>query len=213
MRESGRQEGKFADRRLPIDAPIPITRRRLFHDRRVRFASQTTRRCEPLCVPAPYPPDFPNPAPAPGPKWEQRAWALRLVDPRLVAQLPHRLLLRDGEHAPPARSWLPDVHAHVHHAARVRHDIERRRARRRPRRAPGALITSTTLNRRGSPGLGLRGAGCRRRRLDTTAGAGPGRRAPCSTFSSGTISAPVPFVPVSSTHVLRLRSLISAIRD
>jgi len=33
--------------------PIRIARRRLFHDRRVRFASQTTRRASPLLVPGP----------------------------------------------------------------------------------------------------------------------------------------------------------------
>src|SRR5687767_11399562 len=65
-----------------------------------------------------------------------------------------------------------------------------------------ALSTSTTLNRRGCLGSGAaagRGRGFGGTKTGSRLGAGFFR-----TLSSGTISAPVPLVPESSTHALRL---------
>ena len=117
-----------------------------------------------------------------------------------ASPLPHRLLLAEVQQAPPLRLRLPDVDAHVDDAA---HLLQRADggARIDVLASTCPVITSTTLNRRGflgSDAAAVRGRGFGGRRPAPLPGAGF-----FSTFSSGTISAPVPFVPVSSTQGLR----------
>jgi hypothetical protein len=69
-----------------------------------------------------------------------------------------------------------------------------------PSASTSRVTTSTTLNRRGargSAGLGGRGSGLGGTKNGSFVGAGF-----LCTLSSGTISAPVPFVSVSSTQIL-----------
>src|SRR3954471_22534624 len=73
------------------------------------------------------------------------------------------------------------------------------------------VITSTTLKRRGPAGSG---AGFSRGlRSRTTIGLRPPRRAASSAFSSGLISAPVPFVSVSRTQTFAITRSLGRLRQ
>jgi hypothetical protein len=89
MRESGRQEGKFGDRGLPIDAAHTnyAQTARLRPTRALCVANDASR--EPLLVPGPpltHPVFEPATSVRPGPQQEQRGWELQLAGCRQRAE-------------------------------------------------------------------------------------------------------------------------------
>ena len=157
--------------------PIPITRRRLFHDRRMRLRCKRRVAREPLMrgpEPSPLPTRFSNPPPA-RPQQEQRPWELRL---------PRRAQACAAAHAEPLGrrgGQIPGHPAPERAAVDHRHGDEPPAAVERDRRAAGEW---TRVPRPASPAAAAcrRQCGCRTGRVRTRwpAGTASGPRAPAA---------------------------------